>query len=215
MNSMYTADQINIPVELGTILKHLTKAAIRDAPGVTLATKAAPSSGGASSSSSTQQTAAAKAEVLKWCANYFAGLHNTQMPFDAQGRLMTSDRRSAPGTGAGGASGSRGGAGSGPGGAAVMAADVIEDAANFESVPTGEAGEDDNAEQIVSHLFAQYDQDGSGRITRQELPLLIADLKASLGLDLSDEQAQEFVAMLDANDDGTIDLIEFRQLFFQ
>ncbi len=184
MHSMYCAEQINVPPELGTVLKQVTKAAIRDAPGV-----------------NADGTPGNPADVLKWCANYFAQLANAPIPFDSTGRLMSSEARRT-------ASSNNGQAG-GP-----MVTDVLAGAGGYESVPTNNM-EDDSTEAIIYQLFSQYDTQGDGRIDKNELPALIADLKASLGLDVTDEQLAEFVSTLDANDDGTVDLVEFKQFFFQ
>jgi hypothetical protein len=166
MNSMYCAEQIVIPPELGTILKQYTKAVIRDRP----------------------------QELYKFSANFFASLAGQAAPFDQHGQLTSQqNNRNASG-------GSTGGA---------MVTDVITDAAGFESVPTGE----DQTQQVISMLFSQYDKNMNGRLDRSELPQLVDDLKRALG----DEgwNVDELLSMLDYDDDGTVDLMEFRQLFFQ
>jgi Ca2+-binding EF-hand superfamily protein len=53
---------------------------------------------------------------------------------------------------------------------------------------------------------------GNGRIERAELSSLIADLKSSFGVELTDDQITEVMNILDTDDDGTIDLAEFKQL---
>jgi hypothetical protein len=63
MNAMYCGEQIQVPEDLGAILKQFTKAAIRDSP--------------------------SEDAVLKWAANYFAVLANQAPPFDQTGRLMS------------------------------------------------------------------------------------------------------------------------------
>lgn len=59
MNAMYSADQINVPSELGTIMKQYTKAVMRDKP----------------------------VDVYKYSANFFAILSGRAAPFDADGQL--------------------------------------------------------------------------------------------------------------------------------
>lgn len=168
MNAMYCSEQINIPPELGAVLKQYTKAVIRAQP----------------------------RELFKWSANYFAGLLEQAPYFDAAGVLVS--QQSAPPR-------------ESNSGDAKMVADVITGAGGFEAVPNT----NDGNEAIVANLFTQYDVNGSGRLERSELPALIADLKVSLGLDISEEQMQEIVGLLDTDKDGTISLAEFRQLFFQ
>ncbi|CAJ1018109.1 hypothetical protein, conserved [Leishmania lindenbergi] len=59
MNAMYSADQINVPPELGTIMKQYTKAVMRDKP----------------------------TDLYKYSANFFAILSGYATPFDAEGQL--------------------------------------------------------------------------------------------------------------------------------
>eukprot|EP00758_Cryptobia_borreli_P003045 Tbor_TRINITY_DN3484_c0_g1::TRINITY_DN3484_c0_g1_i1::g.3713::m.3713 len=63
MNSMYTAEQINIPPELGTILKQYTKACIRERP----------------------------QNLYQFSANFFASLSGQMPPFDQSGKLVYDD----------------------------------------------------------------------------------------------------------------------------
>jgi Ca2+-binding EF-hand superfamily protein len=179
MNSMYCAEQINVPPELGPILKQYTKAAIRESP---------------------------KVDIYKWSANYFAGLCNQPAPFDNAGRTTTAGDAppASAGDNAGGAAADR-----------AMVSDVMADAEGYEAVEGGDGVDESSTDAVVAQLFNAYDVSGDGRLDRTELPALIADLKASLGLDISDDQMQEFMNLLDADDNGTIDLVEFRQLFFQ
>lgn len=136
-------------------------------------------------------------DVYKWAANYFAQLANQPLPFDDGGRLLSQggpqSRQSAS--------------------AGQMVTDVITDAHGFESVEQGRDSDDTN-DRIVNEIFQQYDVHGNGRIDRVDLPALIADLKESLGLDISDEQMRELINLADVNEDGTVDLVEFRSLFF-
>jgi len=137
-------------------------------------------------------------DVYKWAANYFAGQCSQPPPFDRDGRLLSADG-AKPRTATAGEGG--------------MVTDVLDDAHGFEPVDGGAASDETDA--IVAQLFAEYDTNGNGRLDRSELPKLIADLKHSLGLDISDEQMHEFMSVLDADDDGTVDLAEFKQFFFQ
>eukprot|EP00331_Platyophrya_macrostoma_P005270 CAMPEP_0176428440 /NCGR_PEP_ID=MMETSP0127-20121128/13150_1 /TAXON_ID=938130 /ORGANISM="Platyophrya macrostoma, Strain WH" /LENGTH=175 /DNA_ID=CAMNT_0017810121 /DNA_START=62 /DNA_END=589 /DNA_ORIENTATION=- len=170
MNSMYCAEQINIPPELGTVLKQYTKAVIRHRP----------------------------KELYKFSANFFASLCGQEAPFDEQGQLLSQQQpRSA----------ASGGSTGGP-----MVTDVITDAGNFEAVPTS----DDATEERINRIFTKYDSNRNGRIEIHELPALIEDLRAAMGLgDNEGFSSEELLGMLDADDDGTVDLMEFRQLFFQ
>lgn len=171
MNSMYCAEQINIPADLGVVLKQYTKAVIRDRP----------------------------KELYKYSANFFAALIGEPAPFDEQGQLTSQQQQRSAGSGAGG-----------PGGALV--ADVIPNASNFESIPTSE----DHAHETVNSIFHQYDTNKTGKLDYKELPGLIEDLKLALGLsDNEGFSADEILNMLDTDGDGMVDLMEFRQLFFQ
>ncbi|KAK7197349.1 hypothetical protein NESM_000682200 [Novymonas esmeraldas] len=59
MNAMYSAEQINVPPELGTIMKQYTKAVMRDKP----------------------------TDLYKYSANFFAILSGYGAPFDSEGQL--------------------------------------------------------------------------------------------------------------------------------
>lgn len=169
MNSMYSAEQINIPPELGTILKQYTKAVIRDRP----------------------------TELYKFSANFFATLSGQPTPFDEHGQLTSQQQQR------GMTSGSNGGA---------MVTDVITDASNFESVQTSDVA----TEEMINKIFKRYDTNQNGRLEREELPALIEDLRSALGLvDGEGFGADELLGMMDVDDDGTVDIMEFRQLFFQ
>jgi hypothetical protein len=62
---MYCAEQINVPPELGAILKQYTKAVIRDRP----------------------------KELYKFSANFFALLTNQPPPFDERGQLVSEQNK--------------------------------------------------------------------------------------------------------------------------
>ncbi|KAG5485584.1 hypothetical protein LSCM1_07673 [Leishmania martiniquensis] len=62
MNAMYSVDQINVPSELGTIMKQYTKAVMRDRP----------------------------TDLYKYSANFFAILSGYPAPFDSEGQLTES-----------------------------------------------------------------------------------------------------------------------------
>ncbi|CAC9455900.1 protein of unknown function - conserved [Leishmania donovani] len=67
MNAMYSADQINVPPELGTIMKQYTKAVMRDKP----------------------------TDLYKYSANFFAILSGYAAPFDSEGQLMENGTQEA------------------------------------------------------------------------------------------------------------------------
>jgi hypothetical protein len=137
--------------------------------------------------------------VLKWAANYFAILSNQAPPFDEAGRLMSEGGGRKPRTGGSAASGQ-------------MVNDVMEGAGGFESVDGGSMTEEQAKEAALQQIFNHYDMNGNGRIERAELSSLIADLKSSFGVELTDDQITEVMNILDTDDDGTIDLAEFKQL---
>lgn len=59
MNAMYSVEQVNIPPELGTVMKQYTKAVLRDKP----------------------------SDIYKYSANFFAALCVRPPPFDQNGEL--------------------------------------------------------------------------------------------------------------------------------
>lgn len=64
MNTMYSVDQIQIPPEIGTIMKQYTKAVMRDKP----------------------------QDVYKYSANFFAALCGRPAPFDENGQLVEKEQ---------------------------------------------------------------------------------------------------------------------------
>jgi hypothetical protein len=171
---MYCGEQIQIPEDLGAVLKQFTKAAIRDSP--------------------------SEDAVLKWAANYFAVMAAQPPPFDDTGRLLSEGGGRKPGT-----TGSATGAGD-------MVTDVMEGAAGFEAVDgKGEFGDQEDT-QGISDLIDSYEKGDTGRIDRAELPAIFADIKSSLGVDVSDDQVSEVMALLDTDEDGTVSLDELKKL---
>ncbi|KAG5486138.1 hypothetical protein LSCM4_06847 [Leishmania orientalis] len=67
MNAMYSVDQINVPPELGTIMKQYTKAVMRDKP----------------------------TDLYKYSANFFAILSGYPAPFDSEGQLTENEGNEA------------------------------------------------------------------------------------------------------------------------
>ena len=99
-----------------------------------------------------------------------------------------------------------------------MVDQVISDAAGFDTLlgAQGNAGGNDpQREELIQKLFAHFDTNGNGRLDPQELPPLIHELQVSLGIEMDEGQADLLFGMLDADDEGTIDLEEFKVLFFQ
>jgi hypothetical protein len=208
MNEMYCAEQIQIPPELGTVLKLLTKAAIRDKP----------------------------ADVYKWAANFFAAQCNRPAAFDAAGALTAAGRETMPhsqpfnaatrgaGSKAGGAGGGGGAAAATPGAGRAGAGGASPahprgSPPSSSSVPqqapdaaTGLSAEDD---AIIDGLFDKYDPDRTNLIGIDMLPALILELKAELQLDFSHEQMEDFVNSMQPDETGMISLDEFRVSFFQ
>eukprot|EP00759_Apiculatamorpha_spiralis_P053719 PhF_6_TR6326/c0_g1_i1/m.9585 len=175
MNVMYCAEQINIPVELGPILKQYTKAIVRDNP----------------------------ESVAKWSANYFAKLAGMPPMFDTTGRLVTAQGSANTRTTASSRDGVAGGIN-----------DVIVNPDAFESLPTGGAVAT-SMDSVVENVFRRYDKDGNGKIDAEEVHTLISDLIAATGMTMTDEDLKEFLSLIDADEDGRINLEEFKHLFFQ
>ena len=170
MNSMYSAEQIAIPQELGAILKQYTKAVIRERP----------------------------ENLYAFSANFFSSLSGQVPPFDERGQLVSQ----------GNAGGSRGPSGG------DMVGDVIPGGGGgFESVDGG-----DDMGGAIEGLLAQYDADGTGQISKNDLPALVSDLREMLGL--QDEERPELTVgtitdMFEVDGDGAYDLEELKGLLFQ
>jgi len=64
-------------------------------------------------------------------------------------------------------------------------------------------------EQQLREMFELYDVDGSGTIDQAEL----AQLMATLGYDLTDEELLAMIAELDADGSGDIDYEEFKKMY--
>lgn len=199
MNEMYAAEQITIPSELGTVLKLLTKAAIRDKP--------------------------SESNVCKWAANFFADQCNRPAVFDDQGKLTKEGRAAAPPSGAF-VSGTQQARVNRqyqqqqqqtP---SHQQQQQQQAPAQQQQQPpqhgNEQEGEDDQEEQkIVDALFDKYDQQRQNLIPHNRLANLILDLKNALGLAFTREQMEQFVQEMPADDAGMVDLEEFRVAFFQ
>lgn len=197
MNAMYSVEQVNVPPELGTIMKQLTKAILRDQP----------------------------ENVYKYSANFFAILSGRSAPFDQDGQLTegiggpaalakeTKEHLGAPA----------------PAAAAPQHCNADEDqkeaAADsvFEPFENPE-GEDEQWEQegaavtdedVVLTVFQKYNVGEEGTTTVELLPALLADLREALELSEDDlPPAEEVIALLNC-EDGLVDLLELKQLFFE
>ena len=64
-------------------------------------------------------------------------------------------------------------------------------------------------DQQLQEMFELYDEDGSGAIDKAEL----AQLMATLGYDLTDEELSAMIAEVDVDGDGDIDYEEFLAMF--
>ena len=71
-----------------------------------------------------------------------------------------------------------------------MISDVVQGADKFENIPWN----DSEREETLNSLFHQYSS-GTDRIERSELPSLVADLKKSVGLDIS-ESVCDYLCLL-------------------
>jgi len=175
MNAMYCSEQINIPVELGPILKQYTKAIVRDAP----------------------------ESVAKWSANYFAKLAGMAPVFDSTGRMVTAQGYNTRTVSSGGAPG-------------ATLDEVIVNPGAFESLPTADGHQErNNMDAVVENVFKKYDKNSNGKIDAEEVHMLIQDLIGATGMTMNDEDLKEFLSLIDADEDGCINLDEFKHLFFQ
>lgn len=200
MNEMYCAEQIGIPSELGTVLKLLTKSAIRDKP----------------------------QDVYKWAANYFAGQCNRPAAFDENGKLTPAGRETMPHSQPYVA-----GVRAKPAGGSSPSSQQQQQQQNVkkqqqqqqqeqqqQQQQNQDDGEDDDGEEnnnidpIVDALFDRYDPDRTNVISIDLLPNLIIDLKAELQLDFTDDQMQDFVNSMETDQNGNVNLEEFKISFF-
>ena len=76
------------------------------------------------------------------------------------------------------------------------------------------AEEGDNIDPIVDALFDKYDPDRTNLISIDTLPSLIIDLKAELQLDFTDDQMQDFVNSMETDQNGMVNLEDFKMSFF-
>lgn len=193
MNEKYCAEQINIPSELGTVVKLLTKAAIREKP----------------------------ADVYTWAANYFSSQCNRPASFDAEtGKITQAGRESMPhsqpyNTGIRtkpvGASAQQ----QKPSQQKAQPQQPNAKQQPQDQDASGATDEQDDENRIVDALFDRYDPDRTNLISINNLPNLIMDLKSELGLDFTDDQMEDFVNSMQTDAKGNIDLDEFRVSFFQ
>ncbi len=204
MNEMYAAEQINIPSELGTVLKLLTKAAIREKP-------------------------QSEADVHKWAANFFSAQCNRPASFDEHGKLTAAGREQTPHSAAflqgvtqsstGAAPQRQQQAQQRPAGnnnnnnASSPGANTSK--SNTSAAAAADAATEEEEQKIVDALFDRYDTERTNLVSIDVLPQLILDLKEQLGLAFTEDQMQDFVAQMPTTPDGFVDLEEFRVAFFQ
>ncbi|ORC84347.1 cAMP-dependent protein kinase dimerization/docking domain [Trypanosoma theileri] len=163
MESIFCVEQINVPPELGTIMKQYTKAVLRDRP----------------------------EDLYKYSANFFAALCGQSAPFDKDGQYVES-RGYEP--------------------MEHFAAADLNKAEAVETTPSA----DNETRDVIRDIFSEYDVNGDGRLSRETVPALLEELQRALGLSGSDTiGADELLSILDTDENGTVDLLEFRQLFFQ
>ncbi|EAN80313.1 hypothetical protein, conserved [Trypanosoma brucei brucei TREU927] len=163
MESIFCVEQVNVPPELGTIMKQYTKAILRDRP----------------------------ADLYKYSANFFAALCGQAAPFDKDGRFIeeegecrTLDRHAEGGQ---------------------CDVEVMDT-----TLPADQEDHD-----IVRSVLNEYDMNGEGRMPRESIPMLLAGMQKTL--QLSDDEvvaAEQVLASLETDENDTIDLLEFRQMFF-
>lgn len=72
-------------------------------------------------------------------------------------------------------------------------------------------------EKLTKFFFTFYDRDGNGTISRDELSVLVRDIGEAMGDDsmknISDEQLDDAMAILDEDGSGEIDWAEFKNWF--
>ncbi|ESL10182.1 hypothetical protein TRSC58_02089 [Trypanosoma rangeli SC58] len=162
MESIFCLEQVNVPPELGTIMKQYTKAVLRDRP----------------------------QDLYKYSANFFAALCGQAAPFDKDGQFVESREQEAMEQFAG---------------AEVDRAEAVN---SIFSVGYEET-------DAVREVFNHYDVNGNGRLATEKLPALLADLQRAVGLNESETMGKDILDALETDENGTVDLLELRQLFFQ
>ncbi|KEG12009.1 cAMP-dependent protein kinase dimerization/docking domain [Trypanosoma grayi] len=163
MESIFCIEQVNVPPELGTIMKQYTKAVLRDRP----------------------------EDLYKYSANFFAALCGQAAPFDKDGQFVESREYEQM---------------------EEFVGTELNKAEAIEPPPSDE----NEGRDVIRDIFNEYDVNGDGRLARETVPALLEDLQRALGLNESETiGAEELLSILDADENGTVDLLEFRQLFFQ
>ncbi|KAF8306543.1 cAMP-dependent protein kinase dimerization/docking domain [Trypanosoma cruzi] len=163
MESIFCVEQVNVPPELGTIMKQYTKAVLRDRP----------------------------QDLYKYSANFFAALCGQSAPFDKDGNFVEA-RELEP----------------------------MEHLVDSEK-ESGEAVApiplvDNEGNDVIRGIFNDYDVNGNGRLYKETVPALLAELQQALGLNkLKTIRAEELLDLLHTDENGTVDLLELRELVFR
>nr|CCC95894.1 unnamed protein product [Trypanosoma congolense IL3000] len=163
MESIFCVEQVNVPPELGTIMKQYTKAILRDRP----------------------------IDLYKYSANFFAALCGQPAPFDKDGHFV----------------------GEGEQGITDRLSSVrqcgIENAQMVTATGT-------TAQEALQNILDVYDVNGDGRVHCESLPALLEDIRGALQLGNTEPiSVEQLLSILHVDDNGTVDLLEFRQLFFE
>lgn len=210
MNAMYSVEQVNVPPELGTIMKQFTKAVLRDHP----------------------------VDVYKYGANFFSVLSGRSAPFDQDGQLTDEgngdDEPLSP-------SEKQRESVSTPVAVAAQRDQEMDQeghpytadeeqqnvAAPQSDEEQQEAPEQDDAEveegvgamvggeDIVLEVLQKYNEGGQGMTRVELLPDLLADLRSALELSEEDLPPAEEVVTLLKCENGSVDLLELKQLLFE
>ena len=99
------------------------------------------------------------------------------------------------------------------------AVQVIQASASFgNSAPTTSAstlasGDDDALNSLITQIFHTIDRNNHGRINVEDAEKTLLRLNSRLGRNYGENDVRAFFGALDANNDGTLDLNEFKRAF--
>lgn len=191
---MYCAEQIQIPLELGTVLKQFTKAVILEEP----------------------------KELYKWSANYFAQLANLPAVFGPNGEYLDGvmyDMKNKPAKGEEPApEGDTAGSPMDQDPEHQEGEQVGQEGDEPEQEQEQSHEEDPEQEQeqadLVNEIFTRYNTE-DGRINQETVNAIFDELQQKLSFEITEADLAQYMADLPTDEEGMCSIADVYNLFFQ
>jgi|UniRef100_A0A7S4G2G0 hypothetical protein len=186
-NVMYCAEQIKIPLELGTVLKQFTKAVILEEP----------------------------KDLYKWSSNYFAQLANLPAAFGPNGEYLDGvmhDLKHKPGAAAAPQPDDSQAPGAEPQQETMEQHGQVEEEGGMGK--SQEAEQEAEQADVVNEIFTRYNTE-DGRIHQDTVSLIFGELQEKLNFEMTEDDYSQYMNMLAPDEEGFCNIADVYNLFFQ